>query len=134
MMLTPTEQILLLQSLPETGSAAYWRLLDAYPSLKCAMAAPLTDLARHLSPQACTLLREVRCQGEQHALIRRLREDLRWLEQHGVTLVDTHHEYYPAMLNETRRAPPLLYVWGDPGVLSMPQIAVVGSRSPTPGG
>lgn len=134
MILTPTEQILLLQSLPETGSAAYWRLLDAYPGLKCALAAPLDDLAKLLSPQACSVLREIRCQGEQHPEIRRLRDALRWLEQHGVVLLDTHHEYYPAMLRETRRAPPMLYVWGDPAVLSMPQIAVVGSRSPTPGG
>ncbi|MGD9426137.1 DNA-protecting protein DprA [Pantoea sp. NSTU24] len=53
-----------------------------------------------------------------------------WLAQspshHLVTALDVA---YPLRLRETRHFPPLLYIDGDPGVLSTPQLAVVGSRN-----
>ena len=60
--------------------------------------------------------------------------DMLWLEQdnnHLITLSDSH---YPEMLREISDAPPLLYVHGNIDLLSDPQIAIVGSRTPTPGG
>ncbi len=62
-------------------------------------------------------------------------EDLAWLEAHPrhhiITLDDSR---YPSLLKELNDPPILLYVNGDPDLLSMPQLAVVGSRSATPGG
>jgi DNA processing protein len=66
--------------------------------------------------------------------MRQVRADLAWLAANNITLLDTHCESYPRLLSEIKKAPPLLYVWGDPTVLSLPQIAVVGSRSPTGSG
>jgi DNA processing protein len=43
----------------------------------------------------------------------------------SITLDD---ERYPPLLREIHDPPPLLYVRGDPAVLQLPQIAVVGSR------
>ncbi|WP_205952364.1 DNA-protecting protein DprA [Pantoea stewartii] len=58
-----------------------------------------------------------------------------WLAQcpthHLITALDAH---YPAQLLETACFPPLLYVNGDPTVLSSPQLAVVGSRLCSPSG
>lgn len=133
-MLTSTELILLLQRLPETGSSTYWRLLDEFPTLKTALDAPLDVLSQLLSPAACAMLMEYREHGEDSSVVRRVRADMTWLREHNITLLDTHSEHYPQMLSEIKRAPPLLYVWGDPAVLSLPQVAVVGSRSPTNGG
>lgn len=133
-MLTSKEQILLLQRLPDTGSATYWRLLDEFPTLSTAMEAPLDVISKILTPAACEVLMEYRELGENSRVMQRVRADLNWLKEHRIHLLDTHSEHYPQMLREIRRAPPILYVWGDPGVLSLPQIAVVGSRSPTPGG
>lgn len=133
-MLTSTEMILLLQRLPETGSATYWRLLDEFPTLKTALDAPLDALSHILSSAACDKLLEFREFGENSEVMRRVRTDIAWLREHEITLLDTHSEYYPGMLGEIRRAPPLLYVWGDPSVLTLPQIAIVGSRSPTTSG
>ncbi|WP_313656346.1 DNA-protecting protein DprA [Pantoea sp.] len=53
-----------------------------------------------------------------------------WLAQspshHLVTALDAA---YPLRLKETRHFPPLLYINGDPDILSTPQLAVVGSRN-----
>ena len=133
-MLTSTELILLLQRLPETGSATYWRLLDEFPTLKTALDAPLSVISQILSPAACDVLMEYRELAEASSVMARVRADIAWLQEHNITLLDTHSEYYPQMLSEIRRAPPLLYVWGDPAVLTLPQVAVVGSRSPTASG
>lgn len=133
-MLTPTELLLLLQRLPETGSATYWRLLEAFPNLKTAMNAPIGMLSNLLTPAACQALSLYREQGESSELMRQVRRDLVWLEERKIHILDTHHEFYPKTLREIKRAPPVLYVWGDPAVLSMPQIAIVGSRNPTPDG
>ena len=60
--------------------------------------------------------------------------DMEWLEHdnhHIVTITDDH---YPALLREISSAPPLLYINGNLNLLSDPQIAIVGSRTPTPGG
>lgn len=133
-MLTSIEQILLLQRLPETGSATYWRLLDEFPNLATAMEAPIDVLSRILTPSACEALMDFRIHGEASRALQQVRRDATWLREHGIHLLDTHSEHYPPMLREIRRAPPILYVWGDPATLSLPQIAVVGSRSPTPGG
>lgn len=57
--------------------------------------------------------------------------DLAWLEQNNnsaVTLLDNN---YPALLKEIPDPPPLLFVRGKPELLSLPQIAIVGSRNPS---
>jgi DNA processing protein len=43
-------------------------------------------------------------------------------------------EDYPELLEQLQSPPPQLYVRGDPGLLHMPALAIVGSRNPTEGG
>ncbi len=61
--------------------------------------------------------------------------DLAWLattpRNHIVTL---HDASYPPLLKEIADPPLLLFVHGEVAVLSRPQIAMVGSRNPTPQG
>ncbi len=63
-----------------------------------------------------------------------LQTDREWLEnpQHHVVMWGSEH--YPALLTQLTDAPIGLYVRGDPAVLCMPQLAIVGSRNPTPTG
>ncbi len=62
-------------------------------------------------------------------------EDLAWLESHPRHhIITLHDSRYPSLLKELNDPPVLLYVNGDPDLLSMPQLAIVGSRSATPGG
>ncbi len=62
-------------------------------------------------------------------------KDLVWLaasdRHHIITLADAA---YPALLLEAADPPPLLFVNGDPAVLNLPQLGVVGSRNPSAGG
>ncbi len=65
----------------------------------------------------------------------RVELDLDWLRQdadnHLLTLDDAA---YPPLLKEIASPPPLLFVKGSPEWLSRPQIAMVGSRNPSPAG
>ena len=57
-----------------------------------------------------------------------------WLQQPGCHLLTLADPAYPLLLKQIPDPPPLLYVQGDPARLSQPQLAIVGSRNPTPSG
>lgn len=59
---------------------------------------------------------------------------LAWAEQDQATVVTRCDARYPQRLAELSDAPLVLYVCGDPATLKDPQLAIVGSRSPTPQG
>jgi DNA processing protein len=60
--------------------------------------------------------------------------ELRWLEHDGHHFVPLASDSYPPLLAEVSDAPVGLFVRGDPAALSLPQLAIVGSRNPTAGG
>ncbi|MGX9934485.1 DNA-processing protein DprA [Advenella kashmirensis] len=66
-----------------------------------------------------------------HTLIERTFD---WLARPGHHIVTLADELYPARLLDTADPPSLLYVDGDPKVLSRPVLAMVGARSATAGG
>lgn len=59
---------------------------------------------------------------------------LRWAQQPGQHLLPIEHPHYPPLLREIADPPPVLFVRGNVEVLALPQIAIVGSRSPTADG
>lgn len=59
---------------------------------------------------------------------------LAWCRQNHVTCLNLLDSDYPPLLQELSVPPPLLFVRGDAQLLSMPQIAIVGSRNASPGG
>jgi DNA processing protein len=60
--------------------------------------------------------------------------DLAWLARPGHHLLTLDDPRYPALLREIADPPLGLFVRGDPAALSLPQLAIVGSRNPTEGG
>ena len=60
--------------------------------------------------------------------------DLDWLQHDGHHVVTFHDARYPERLKTIPSAPPLLFVRGDPDFLQLPQLAMVGSRTPTASG
>lgn len=64
----------------------------------------------------------------------RTEKALAWAEQprHHIIPITSHD--YPHRLKQIADPPPLLFVIGDLGVLHDPQLAVVGSRNPSPQG
>ncbi len=64
----------------------------------------------------------------------RVEQDLAWLARPGNHLLTWGDALYPPLLRQIARPPPLLFVHGDPACLGAAQIAMVGTRNPTPGG
>ena len=65
---------------------------------------------------------------------RAVASDLEWLERSGSVIVLCTDPEYPPLLRQTAGAPAALYVQGSVPLLASPQLAMVGSRSPTPAG
>jgi len=63
-----------------------------------------------------------------------LAADLAWLRASGARILLCSDAEYPPLLREISGAPATLYVLGSVEALASPQLAMVGSRSPTPGG
>ena len=118
---------LALYRAPGLGAAGFRRLRDAFPDPAQALTAGTDRLqALGLSPQAAAGLRQPDWAGAE--------ADLRWLEAADHHLLWLGAPDYPTLLAEIPDPPPLLFVHGDPARLSLPQLALVGSRNPTPPG
>jgi DNA processing protein len=116
------EARLRLHCLPELGPRRFRHLLEAFASASAALSAPAAAWRALGLPAACA-------EPRRDPLIReRASAALRWLEQPGQHLLMWDDPAYPALLAELHDAPPLLFVAGDPGILELPQLAMVGSR------
>jgi len=60
--------------------------------------------------------------------------DMQWLEQPNNHLLRITDPAYPERLRELPNPPTLLFLHGDPELLGLPQLAIVGSRNPSTGG
>jgi DNA processing protein len=61
-------------------------------------------------------------------------DDLRWLDTAGHDCLTLRDDGYPLSLKEIPDPPPLLFVRGDARALARRQLAIVGSRNPSPSG
>ena len=61
-------------------------------------------------------------------------KELRWAENTNNHIITIDSNDYPALLKETKGAPPILFACGDIKQLTNPQLAVIGSRNPTNNG
>jgi DNA processing protein len=118
---------LVLHRAPGLGSRGLSALLGRFPSPCAVLAAPPRDLeSLGLEAETLAYLRTPALAGAE--------ADLAWRESAGAHIVTVVDPRYPQRLRATADPPQVLYVLGDPEVLGVPQVAVVGSRSPTPGG
>jgi DNA processing protein len=63
-----------------------------------------------------------------------IESDLAWLQHQNHHVVTFDDARYPELLKTIATPPPLLFVRGDPDFLQQPQLAMVGSRTPTASG
>lgn len=61
-------------------------------------------------------------------------QDLLWSEQEGHHIITIDDDAYPPLLKEIANPPAVLFAIGDLQLLKSPQLAMVGSRNPTPVG
>ncbi|MGB0846136.1 MAG: DNA-processing protein DprA [Thiolinea sp.] len=113
---------------PGFGGAGMQHLLSYFGSITNALDNSNHELAKAgLKPSKIDILRETKPEDAD--------KDLSWLEgaahRHIISREDPH---YPTALKSTSQPPPLLFAVGNIELLNDPQIAMVGSRSPTSGG
>jgi DNA processing protein len=116
-----------LQHTPGVGPALSRKLLDHYGTATEICRAKSTDLARLglAQPSIDYLLT---------AADAAVAATLTWAEQSGNKLLTLADAAYPALLKTIHNPPPILYVRGNHQLLCEPQLAIVGSRTPTRGG
>jgi DNA processing protein len=119
-----------------------WLTLARAPGLHAGGLQPLLERHGSASTIASASLAALRATGAREPLIEWLRSDCaatiandrRWLERDGRHFVALTDPRYPALLKQLSDAPIGLFVAGDPAALCLPQLAMVGSRNPTPTG
>lgn len=112
---------------PGFGPRAFQRVIECFPTLEAFLASSREEQLRAgLSGEVLAALAQVNEAG--------VEQDLRWLEGKDHHLLRCIDPAYPEQLRCIPVPPPMLFVVGEPAVLMLPQLAVVGSRNPTPGG
>lgn len=111
------------------GGAALRHLLEQFGDIDSIYAAPRRELLPFFEGDASPV--DALFAGPDAS---QLEVERRWLDDPSNHLLPITDPAYPTLLREISDAPALLFVRGDPSVLSTPQIAVVGSRNPSRGG
>ncbi|HRY16577.1 MAG TPA: DNA-processing protein DprA, partial [Candidatus Competibacteraceae bacterium] len=110
---------------PGIGPARFARLLDYFGSAAAVFAAGRAEWSRLDLPGAAL--------GYLSAPDwRSVENDRAWLEQRNNHLLALADPRYPPLLRQIPYPPPLLFVHGDPNCLRTLQLAIVGTRNPTP--
>ena len=123
-MLTNQERLILLNLIPDVGSARWRRLLDAFGDVGHLWTASVQDLQRAggLAPKLAERVDAVR-----HADAR-LRDELALAHRHGVEILTLEDDAYPALLRTIPDPPLALYVRGSLPAADEVAIGVVGAR------
>lgn len=106
------------------GPATFGRLLNQFPNLADLFAQP--DLAKGVSDRTRAALHQPDWQ--------KVEQDLVWFEQENRYILTLNDEQYPTLLKQIADPPSLLFIEGDISLLSQWQLAIVGSRNPSPSG
>ncbi len=119
--------MLALLRAPGIGPARFGRLLERFGSAAAALAAGREQWSElQLPASALDYLRAPDWRG--------VERDLAWLEQPDNHLLALDDSRYPPLLRQLAYPPPLLFAHGLLDSLSAPQLAIVGTRNPTPQG
>lgn len=124
-----------LWRLLQQSSSSASILLDAFAAPAAALAAgPAQWRALGIAPARAQRLAYWQ-QGKDPELAREMDEtvsaDLAWCQSADQSLLTLSDEDYPPLLREISDPPPLLFLKGDTALLTLPQVAIVGSRQPS---
>ncbi len=121
------EYWLALARVPGVGPVTFSRLVKHFGSPRSVLEAGLLEWrALELKPEMLNYLKMPDWSS--------VEKDLQWLEYPNHHILTLEHPAYPSHLRETHDPPPLLFVCGDYSLLSTPQLAIIGSRHPSPEG
>lgn len=121
------QYLLALKAINGVGNISAFKLIDHFGSAEAVFNASANELkALKLKP---TIIEQITAFDWQL-----LAPCLDWLKQENSHLITYSSAFYPPLLKQIHNPPLLLFGLGDPELLNSTQIAVVGSRSPTPQG
>ena len=131
-----------MQAVVSTSDSRYWLALHRIPgigsvtfqSLLKTIGAPREIFRQNRQTLIALGLRENVLNHIQKPDWNTVDHDLLWLEKPDNHLITISDPLYPPALKEIPDPPPLFFVHGNISVLSQPQIAIVGSRNPSPMG
>jgi DNA processing protein len=114
-------------SLKNISPAVMRRGLEFFPDIKYLFHATAIELhAAGFNSKAVQII--------QAAKVAEQEKTLEWCEQARCQIITLHNPAYPVLLKEISDAPLVLFVCGQVKFLNQAQIAMVGSRNPTPNG
>lgn len=116
---------LALNRLPGIGPKTQLELIDHFGSVRNVFSATQADwVAIGLKPDVIAKIKQPDWSA--------IEKELVWLHDSGDRAILTWDDpQYPDLLRETPGAPTILYIKGRVEFLSIPQVAIVGSRNPT---
>lgn len=107
------------------GAKTYLRLLEYFGSPSAVFSASTAELKNAgLSSNVAGHIKQFDFDN--------IEPDLTWLKRKDCHVMCWHDADYPALLKEIPDPPPVLFIRGDRSLLSSLQIAMVGTRSPSP--
>ena len=121
------EQWLRLNRAPGVGPRRFLNLFEHFGGIGGVFASSHEQLARAGLPDEA--IRFLRLSDPAS-----IKADLEWLAQPSHTVVPFTDAGYPAQLRQLKDPPPVLFIKGDASLVKDPQIAIVGTRLPTPAG
>lgn len=119
---------LMLLKAPNVGVRTFYKALQVFETPEQVF------LASRTQRKACGLFHQDALDFIEQNDTSLVRPDLDWTKGDNCHLLCLIDDTYPKQLKTIADPPPLLYVRGDVSYLSLPQIAVVGSRNPSPSG
>lgn len=118
---------LALQNVPQIGCRTYQKLLEIIGS-------PEELFGKSRQALALLGLKETSIEAILKPDWEKVDENLAWAEKSACHILKFNDETYPPLLKQIPDPPPILYVRGDVEAISSLQLAVVGSRNPSPVG
>ncbi len=120
---------LTLRRLPDVGTRTQFDLLEHFGSVENIFSAGRGQLEKVLAGKREAI--DMLLTGPDE---KALQSEFEWLGEPGHHLLTWADPDYPALLREIPDPPLVLYIVGERRLLSRPQLAIVGSRNPTPMG
>lgn len=130
-----TAEWLLLSCLPKFGRRLRRDLSTAYPNLTDLLALnPATLKALGLPMETTAAIQAWQGGDRQHPVTAKVATIQQDCERLGIAVIASSDPLFPDPLRHIHDAPLVLYIQGDPSLLSQDQIGVVGSRHATRAG
>ena len=121
---------LLIQLLPGIGTQRYWSLMRYCQSGQHILTSDPKSLP-HISEKAQQLLRQYQQSPLDNPLVERAHHIIDRVNTIGASIISEACPTYPHLLHNIHTPSPLLFVRGTVAILSLPQLAIVGSRHAT---